>query len=130
MAIAAADKETGDLILRVVGRTEKGYLSNEDIKSFPCTDLKTIDRLWLKYSNDRHGFSIQKQIFYAIGGKPNQVYDQRLWEKFIFQVGWFDDYAGMTNFSFATSPKGHLPISKGVTKTWDAVSKFVTRCNP
>jgi len=32
------------------------------IQKIPCTDLLTIDRLWVNFSNGLFGFSVQKQI--------------------------------------------------------------------
>ncbi len=57
-----ANEQTRVILLRAVN-TEENYLNDEQIQNFPCQVLKIIDRLWLKYSNGRFGFSIQKQIF-------------------------------------------------------------------
>lgn len=32
----------------------------------PCADFQAIDRLWLKHSSDRFGFSVQRQIYESI----------------------------------------------------------------
>ncbi|WP_369797124.1 GUN4 domain-containing protein [Kamptonema formosum] len=47
-----ADIETRRLVLKA------GY----PWQSFPCTDLQTLDQLWVKYSNGRFWFSVQKRI--------------------------------------------------------------------
>ena len=64
---------------------QRGYLEVEDIKQFPCTDLKTIDRLWVNYSNGKFGFSVQKQMWQKCG-RPMTYNDD--WEKFGHRVGW------------------------------------------
>ncbi|NMG19658.1 GUN4 domain-containing protein [Brasilonema bromeliae] len=57
-----ADQETEMLILEVAGR--RGNLLNvESIKKLPCLDLRTIDQLWVKFSQGHFGFSVQKQIW-------------------------------------------------------------------
>ena len=33
------------------------------IENFPSDELRTIDQLWVKYSGDKFGFSVQKKIF-------------------------------------------------------------------
>ena len=57
-----ANKETIRLILAVTAK-EIEELTPEDIQHFPCNDLMVIDRLWMKYSNDRFGFSPQLKIY-------------------------------------------------------------------
>lgn len=93
-----ADEETEFLIHKVLGK-EIGDKLREDINSFPCEDLRTIDQLWLKYSNERFGFSVQKQIFKELGGfqvfeeangflDKNEKMKKETWENFESRVGW------------------------------------------
>jgi hypothetical protein len=63
-----ADEETKNKMLEAAGRTEERWLRSEDIDRFPCEDLRTIDQLWVKYSNGRFGFSVQKRIYESLGG--------------------------------------------------------------
>merc|ERR1739838_983563 len=63
-----ADEETGNCMLKVTKREKEGWLRVEDMDDFPCQDLGTIDQLWLKYSNGKFGFSLQKQIYHGLGG--------------------------------------------------------------
>ncbi|MDJ0572519.1 MAG: GUN4 domain-containing protein, partial [Pleurocapsa sp. MO_192.B19] len=96
-----ADLETYNVMLEA---TEGGNLNKDSIRNFPCNDLKSINSLWQRYSNDRFGFSIQNQEYqnlgksieslgYKLGWRPEQwmTYDY-LWEKF-----------------HANVPPGHLP---------------------
>ena len=39
-----ADGETSKIMLEVVGQPERGFLTPDDLKEFPCEDLLTIDR--------------------------------------------------------------------------------------
>jgi len=73
-------------MLEAAGRTEDGWLRSEDIDRFPCEDLRTIDQLWVKYSNGRFGFSVQKRIYESLGG--SREYDEKIWESFGDRVGW------------------------------------------
>ncbi len=75
-----ADEETEQKMLEAAGRTEDGWLRVEDIARFPCEDLRTIDQLWVKYSNGRFGFSVQKRIYESLGG--TRKYDYKIWEAF------------------------------------------------
>jgi serine/threonine-protein kinase len=81
-----AEKETLRVMLVVAKREKEGWLENEDIDNFPCEDLRTIDQLWVKYSNDKFGFSVQKRIYQSFGG--TREYNYETWNKFVDRVGW------------------------------------------
>lgn len=85
--------------------------------SFPCTDLKTIDCLWTKYSNGKFGFSVQKKIYLECGGKPYCSHysdDKAWWHQFCDRVGWRKNNEWVEYYYFCFSsteaPDGHLPI--------------------
>ncbi|VXD15261.1 Serine/threonine protein kinase [Planktothrix serta PCC 8927] len=106
-----ADEETTNKMLEVAGRTKEGWLREEDIDNFPCEDLRTIDQLWVKYSNGRFGFSVQKRIYQSLGG--TRSYDSKVWYKFGDQVGWRvgGSWLYYTDLKFnQTAPVGHLPV--------------------
>ena len=54
-------------MLKVARRVAAGWLREEDIEDFPCLDLQAIDCLWVKYSGDRFGFSVQCCIWESVG---------------------------------------------------------------
>lgn len=105
-----ADEETAHLMLLVCHRQQEGWLRKEDILNFPCTDLQTIDRLWLEYSRRRFGFSVQKRIYQNL---ENQItHKKKLWLSFCEQVGWRVDnkWLNYNEIVFSmTAPTGHLP---------------------
>lgn len=80
-----ADQETYRLMITIMGRTEEGWLREKDLKTFPCEDLQTLDRLWVKYSEGKWGFSVQKRIWEECGS-PKTYNDD--WNKFGDRVGW------------------------------------------
>jgi uncharacterized caspase-like protein len=83
-----ADYETYLVMIKALGKKENEYLMSEELLNFPCTDLSTIDRLWVKYSNGRFGFSVQKEIYLSCGGKGDGEYYEEAWDKFGVSVGW------------------------------------------
>ncbi|MEZ2279428.1 MAG: GUN4 domain-containing protein [Microcoleus sp.] len=106
-----ADRETARVMLKVAGREEKGWLDSSSIDNFPCEDLRTIDQLWVKYSNGRFGFSVQKRIYKSVGGTWED--DGKIWEAFGDRVGWCvnGNWLDVNEIKFNTkAPEGHLPI--------------------
>ena len=81
-----ADEETYKRMLEVAGRESERWFTDSDIKNFPCQDLATIDKLWVKYSSGKFGFSVQKQIYQSLGG--TNEWDEKVWTAFGDQVGW------------------------------------------
>ena len=112
-----ADGETAIKMLEVAGRTKDDWLRGEDIDRFPCEDLRTIDQLWVKYSNGRFGFSVQKRIYESLGG--SREFDDRIWEAFGEAVGWRVNNTWLNELEqkkllklelkFNTTHLGHLP---------------------
>ena len=131
-----ADQETCAALLKVYDAGPTAQLRPEQIAEFPCTDLRVIDQLWVKYSNGRFGFSVQKAIW--------QKYNTRYWDKaevwrvFADRVGWrvnnllienhWKHYNELT-FSL-NAPAGHLPFlgEKFGIFTMEAIVDRLTAC--
>ena len=102
-------------MIQAVGKKEGDYFTSDELLNFPCTDLRTIDRLWVKYSNGHFGFSVQKEIYLSVGGKADgKYYDEEAWEKFGDRVGWWNDNEGSEVIWDTSSPRGHLPSYGGL----------------
>lgn len=111
-----ADQETFNIMLKVTGKQLYGYHSDEfylddsDMNSIPLRVIRSIDSLWMKYSNERFGFSVQKDIW-KLQGKN--------YRNFCLRVGWckrswikfgLTDYLLYENLNFDTDAvPGHLP---------------------
>lgn len=106
-----ADQETAKVMLAVANRTEQGWLDIPDIDNFPCEDLRAIDGLWVKYSNGKFGFSVQKRIYQSLGG-IREYYNHEVWNSFTDRVGWLNKKGWRNvNLNFSNkAPEGHLPI--------------------
>jgi serine/threonine protein kinase len=114
-----ADEETAQKMLEVTGRKKEGWLRTEDIDNCPCEDLRTIDQLWVKYSNGRFGFSVQKRIYKSLGG--TRSYDSKIWEAFGDQLGWRvnGDWLYYKDLKFHQTAKvGHLPALRVSLVRW------------
>lgn len=107
-----ADQETATRMAEVADRLKN--LRAEDVKRFPNQDLQNIDRLWVKYSDGRFGFSVQRKIYLACGAEPNGKYPgEQIWQEFLKQVGWQREgnlAKPPSDLIFQLSaPPGHLP---------------------
>lgn len=108
-----ADLETRRMMCAVMGREKEGWLREEDTQDFPCTDLRTIDQLWVKYSDGRFGFSVQKRIYVETGNPLDGKYYEESLERFGERVGWCmkHEWISYSDVIFDTLiPKGHLPV--------------------
>jgi hypothetical protein len=106
-----ADEETRSVMLKAAGREEERYLNSKSIENFPCTDLRTIDQLWIEYSKGLFGFSVQKRIYESVGKDYGKFGDRVGWRKGMFSKEWLP-YNQLT-FSL-NAPQGHLPSMSGV----------------
>ncbi|MBC1192826.1 GUN4 domain-containing protein [Microcystis aeruginosa CS-558/01A06] len=123
------------------------------IDNLPCEDLRTINQLWLHYSQGKFGFSVQKDIYESLGGTSLQRnleslkrsegwrsasdkelyefdYNHRILEKFAYRVGWRREnweYPDTFTFNLMTAPQGHLPFSHCFDVGVNAVHKVAKR---
>ncbi|MBD2509056.1 GUN4 domain-containing protein [Nostoc muscorum FACHB-395] len=104
----AANQETTRVMLKVAKREQQGWLDYESIENFPCTDLRTIDQLWVKYSKGHFGFSVQKRIWLECGGKVDYETECLLGDRLGWRnnEGWLEEYE--YNYSL-DSTQGNLP---------------------
>ncbi|NJN57277.1 MAG: hypothetical protein HC879_07120 [Leptolyngbyaceae cyanobacterium SL_5_9] len=121
----AADQETAKQMLEAMGKDSWWEVEREDLLNFPCKDLKTIDRLWVKYSGGQFGFSVQKEIYLECGGVLDGQYHEKAFEKFGDRVGWRDNRKWVFNVTYSTSsPKGHLPSWVKLKLRWGWFGHF------
>ena len=65
-----------------------------DFQKFPHVDLKTIDQLWVRASQRRYGFSIQKEIYVkCVGNLDGRYPGNQIWHEFCEKIDWghYDD---------------------------------------
>ncbi|MBW4634387.1 MAG: GUN4 domain-containing protein [Iphinoe sp. HA4291-MV1] len=85
-----ADWETIRVIQAITGEPELGDITPDDMRQFPCDELRVIDNLWTNYSQGRFGFSVQIQIYQSVGGSLDTTINQDtgVIERFGERVGW------------------------------------------
>ena len=117
-----ADKETWALMCEALSKPIGSYIFCNDLKKLPNEILQTIDQLWLKYSNGRFGFSVQKQIYENFDGD---------YGKFAAAISWNFYYSNsIPEFFFIWfAPKGYFPsrIWAGGTQVWQHTQVLVSK---
>jgi len=117
-----ADLETWELMKKLTKREQEGWLRLEDVKNFPRQELRKMDQLWVKYSNGKFGFSVQKQIWLDLGGKLDGKPDYDTYDTYVKlgdRVGWRQNnewisYDSYDSYTFSTNAlPGHLPVLVG-----------------
>jgi len=126
-----ANQETVKVMLKAANRGEFTFaFTPQSIKQFPCTDLRTIDQLWVKYSSGRFGFSVQKQIYQdCCGVQLNGKHPgKEIWVEFAGRVGWRqgDSWVHDNYLTFNPSaPLGHLPVPFGAVNFSRVLSGYL-----
>ncbi|MGL5508797.1 MAG: GUN4 domain-containing protein, partial [Microcoleaceae cyanobacterium] len=112
-----ADAETREILLKILVKDTGDRLDKNELTRLSCENLLTIDRLWQKYSYQRFGFSIQKQIWQKMGGTTNNINDSETYYRFLQKIGWLNDqheWLSWFELDFTLdSPIGHLPVGIG-----------------
>ncbi|MGB3299125.1 MAG: GUN4 domain-containing protein [Phormidesmis sp.] len=122
-----ADNETYRLMITEVGKEVGQWFVSDDLLQFPCKPLKVIDRLWVKHSDGRFGFSVQKDMYLKYGGVPNGQYHREAFNRLCEANGW--TASGEVHFD-AASPCGHLPFCRfGGGEMISSLAYRLVNCN-
>jgi predicted NACHT family NTPase len=114
-----ADQETYRVMIQIVEKEEGQGFSRQDLETFPCEDLLSIDKLWVEASNGHFGFSVQKKIWEQCGSPTSS---NNNYKKLINAVGWQDP-----KFSVTRSLKGELPLVGYFSKFGYGIVSFLSR---
>lgn len=120
-----ADRETAILYNKIVSRYLQqdlgiygvvflDFLGQTEISLYagmlPCQNLNSIDRLWLKYSDDNFGFSVQAQIYNNLPSDLDISRKNKLFQK---KINWHSNYWNARKHKNSNidpvSDRGYLP---------------------
>jgi hypothetical protein len=108
-----ADLLTDQIMRQARAQGTADYLSDDDLRTFPCGALSRIDDIWGRSSGGRFGFSAQLTIWESLGAVGTEpTADGDIERQFGDRVGWrsagrwlsYDDY-----IFDVLAPAGHLP---------------------
>ena len=84
-----ADQETTRIMLEIMNKNSLYDIIPDEIMIFHCSALSLLDQLWMSYSKDRFGFSVQQQIYTRLGGNDDiSDIDMKVLQAMEAEFGW------------------------------------------
>lgn len=81
-----ADRKTSEIFLEVTKKKYSVNITLEDLIHFPRNSFLKLDQLWLKYSDGKYGFSVQKKILSEYE-ETIDAYDHEAYKYFLRKIG-------------------------------------------
>lgn len=103
-----ADDETRRIMYQLSGLSDE-HIGIGAMNRISCNDIRRIDSIWRTKSNDKFGFSVQREIYIKSGNN----------QKFGDSVGWRKNGKWLTvdDLEYTDfAPRGHLPTRSPVSK--------------
>jgi len=119
-----ADQITRDGLIHIAGESARArkFVYFTEVKNIPKTDMGNMERLWLKYSDGKFGYSVQRKIWRTTAIKGD-------FEKFCRKIDWNrigEDgeterkrrWFGDSEFIYTMdAARGHLPLTSALRGT-------------
>ncbi|XP_075523704.1 tetrapyrrole-binding protein, chloroplastic [Primulina tabacum] len=119
-----ADEETRRLLIVLAGESaqKRGYVFFSEVQFIPESDLKTIDELWRKYSDNKFGYSVQKKIWKKVNKDFTKFFIKVMWMKKLesSEVEQYNYRSFPTEFMWDMDEnmvEGHLPLTNALRGT-------------
>jgi eukaryotic-like serine/threonine-protein kinase len=106
-----ADGETLRIFLELTDRTKQWSLKADQLSQISCEYLININDLWLNYSENKFGFSLQRNLWQELGGQ-NKIFNKNIADQFGEKVGWKNSSSDKLYKDMIydlSAPQGHLP---------------------
>ncbi|KAF6264291.1 hypothetical protein COO60DRAFT_1634466 [Scenedesmus sp. NREL 46B-D3] len=114
--VRKADDETRALLIKMAGQgaVQRGWVYFTEVPTIPSADLQTVDQLWRAASNNRFGYSVQKEMWVQAGKR---------WPKFFKTIDWtqgdnnvYRKWPAEFKYEYE-APKGHMPLTNALRGT-------------
>jgi serine protease Do len=115
-----ADIQTYKLVEQIIKTAKQEnkhvFIELKTIAQFSCSDIRTIDYLWKKYSGNKFGFSLQQEVWQNVNQQGD--FSTETWRRFATEVGWKQGEVASgsgyllydeLDFNPNEAPMGHLP---------------------
>ncbi|MEM6614200.1 MAG: GUN4 domain-containing protein [Cyanobacteria bacterium P01_C01_bin.72] len=130
-------KLMGQIIKSAKLQKKRTFIELKTIAEYSCPDVRTVDSLWKKYSDNQFGFSQQQQVWRSVNQEGD--FSTKTWRRFATKVGWkegaVEDSSGyllyeQLDFEPTAAPAGHLPWWFALPDESQKVIKYLfARCN-
>ena len=136
-----ADLHTYQLVEQIIKSAKNDnqhiFIELKTIAEYSCPDVRTVDYLWKKYSNNQFGFSPQQQVWQNVNQDGD--FSTQTWRRFATEVGWkkgevangsgyllYDEL----DFEPTKAPAGHLPWWFALPdEEQNVIKSLFARCN-
>ena len=136
-----ADLHTYQLVEQIIKSAKNDnqhiFIELKTIAEYSCPDVRTVDYLWKKYSNNQFGFSPQQQVWQNVNQDGD--FSTQTWRRFATEVGWKKGEVANSSgyllydeldFEPSKAPAGHLPWWFALPEEEQNVIKSLfARCN-
>ncbi|XP_039009404.1 tetrapyrrole-binding protein, chloroplastic-like [Hibiscus syriacus] len=116
-----ADEETRRLLILLASEEKRGYVCFSEVQFIPETDLKVIDQAWRKHSNNKFGYSVQKNIWKKVDKDFTKLFLKLGWmKKLDTEIEQYNYRAFPNEFIWELddqTPEGHLPLTNALRGT-------------
>uniref|UniRef100_A0A0G4G8J0 GUN4-like domain-containing protein n=1 Tax=Chromera velia CCMP2878 TaxID=1169474 RepID=A0A0G4G8J0_9ALVE len=116
-----ADQFTRDALIQLAGPNAQSreFVYFTDLPKLPATDLFSIEKLWLKYSGGKFGYTVQRKIYRGCKGDLNKFWEKLGWSLVDDGVVRLRRWFGENEFIYdlEKAPKGHLPLTNSLRGT-------------
>ncbi|KAK8663435.1 hypothetical protein V6N13_083254 [Hibiscus sabdariffa] len=118
-----ADEETRHLLILLAGEQaqKRGYVFFSEVQFISETDLKAIDELWRRYSNNKLGYSVQKKLWQKADKDFTKLFLKLGWMKKLDTEILQHNYRAFPDeFTWELNdetPEGHLPLTNALRGT-------------
>ncbi|MEO1669264.1 MAG: GUN4 domain-containing protein, partial [Cyanobacteria bacterium J06631_2] len=130
-------KLVGQIVKSAKLQKKQTFIELKTIAEYSCPDVRTVDYLWKKYSDNQFGFSQQQQVWRSVNQEGD--FSTKTWRRFATEVGWkkgeVENSSGyllydQLDFEPAEAPAGHLPWWFALPDESQKVIKYLfARCN-
>lgn len=105
-----ADKLTNQKLCLLAGESaaERKWVYFTEVSQFPVIDLQAIDIMWGLYSEDKFGWSKQRDLWMRLGQDWERLWLQLHWKS---ADGIWTRYPNEFDWDLESAPPAHLPLS-------------------
>lgn len=127
-----ADQITTKIFMEVINKKSVINVVFQDLLQFPRNSFQSLDKLWLKHSNNKYGFSVQKKILNQCDEIISSYDNNRNYKNFLKKIGRYKSQSLIGKISTIVdiskeNRKGHFPsiIVMNINRGWSCLFDLI-----